>query len=339
MKSNVVLFDNDDREHAEYMQGIISGSKTGWKAKVCIANGQQRNIADKLIRYGKYFVFPFSVFLKRKQYNVIVGWQAFYAINFAFYCRLFKVKKENKVVIQHLIYRPKNGFLGSIYEKYMKYAVNNQYVDIVQTEAEGYIEYIHTSLGVPKNKIKYVPFGVNDFSNWPEADKTIEEKDFVLAIGRSNRDWEYVIEVFKNTNIPLVIICDSLSNNIESDNIKIIHKNGLDTLPYFKNCLCSIIAVKDGNVSSGDTVLCQCLAFGKSTIVVSPCSLEKNYLIDGFNGYIVERNGNTIIDVVKKITDTKEYERLSNNCRKDFNEKYSLFIHASHIGELTKELL
>lgn len=58
-----------------------------------------------VIRYLRYFTFPWKVFLHRKKYDCILGWQQFYAINFAFYCRLFQVRKTNKVVALNFTYK------------------------------------------------------------------------------------------------------------------------------------------------------------------------------------------------------------------------------------------
>ena len=340
-RHNVVLFDNDPQEYREYIAGIKHGSKMKWDAVRLKANEPQTSKWKAVKRYIKYFILPLHVYMDRHNYNIIVGWQSFYAINFAFYCRLFRAKKENKVVIQHCIYKPKNGITGKIYEQYMRFALDNEYVDIIQTEAEGYAQILQDTFSIPKEKIKYVQFGVNDFTKWDIPEKQNSDKDFVLCIGRSNRDWDYIIETLKHTDIPIVIICDILDKSKEKENIKILTDvDNEKSFYYFKNCRCTLTAVKDGDLSSGDTVFCQQLAFGKPAIIVKPCSLTNNYLIEGYNGVSVERNADELIRAIRLMyQDQKYYKELTDNCRKDFEEKYTLFRHGVKIGKLVKKYL
>ena len=341
VKHNVVLFDNDAEEFQEYLAGIRKGSGAKWDAIRLKANEPQTSKLQAVIRYLKYFVLPLHVYNRRDRFNVIVGWQAFYGINFAFYCRLFKSKKENVVIIQHCVYKPKKGIVGKVYEKYMRYALDNKYVDIIQTDAEGYAKIYEECFDIPKEKIKYIQFGVIDFSKWEIPEKQDGERDFVLCIGRSNRDWEYVIDALGNTDIPIVIVCDTADKSKETKNIKILTDIDNDkSLYYFKNCRCTLTAVKDGNLSSGETIFCQQLGFGKPAVIVKPCSLTNNYLIEGYNGVSVERNADELIKAIHRMYQDQEYyDRLSNNCRKDFEAKYTLFRHSEKIGKLVKDYL
>lgn len=338
---NIVMFDNDPKEYKEYLEGIREGTGLEWEPKCFKANNPQTSKFIKLIIYIKYFIFPLKIFLVRKKYNIIIGWQAFYAISFAFFCRLFHVKKQNFVVVQHCIYKAKKGLIGKIYKSFMRFSLNNKYVDIIQTEAEGYIKVLNEELGIDLKKIHYIQFGVNDFTKWEESDIDIPYKNYILCIGRSNRDWEFVIDALSNTKFQVIVICDALKINSDCKNIKIL--NNIDTissLPYIKNCYCMITAVKDGSLSSGDTVFCQQLCFGKPGIIVKPCSLTKNYLKEGYNGVSVERNKEALVSAIEKIySDIGYYNYLSKNCRNDFIEKYTLKTHSKKIGALIVEIM
>ncbi len=340
-RHNVVLFDNDPQEYREYIAGIKHGSKMKWDAVRLKANEPQTSKWKAVKRYIKYFVLPLHVYMVRHNYNIIVGWQSFYATNFAFYCRLFKAKKENKLVIQHCVYKPKIGILGELYKRYMRFALNNEYVDIIQTDAKGYAKVLQDSFNIPKEKIMFAQFGVIDFASWDIPEKSNDFKDYVLCIGRSNRDWDYIIETLKDTDIPVVIICDTADKSKETDNIKILTDiDNEESLFYFKNCKCTLIAVKDGQLSSGETVFCQQLAFGKPAIIVKPCSLINNYLIEGYNGVSVERDADELIRAIRLMyQDQKYYKELTDNCRKDFEEKYTLFRHGEKMGKLVKKYL
>lgn len=120
---NVVLSDSNEKEAAEYMSGLKASTGCDWQLRVFTANRDSGSVIANLRRYAKYFVFPFRIFLERKKYDVIIAWQAFYGIIFAFYCRLFHIKKQNRLVIQHFIYKPKKGFVGRIYRSFLNYCI------------------------------------------------------------------------------------------------------------------------------------------------------------------------------------------------------------------------
>lgn len=59
-----------------------------------------------LIRYLIYFLYPlYFVLFHRKQYDMVIGWQQFYGINVAFWCRLFHLRKKNKLIVNTFIYK------------------------------------------------------------------------------------------------------------------------------------------------------------------------------------------------------------------------------------------
>ena len=85
----------------------------------------------RLRRIINYFLFPLKPFMQRKRLGVLIAWQQFYGIVFAWLCKLFCVKKTVKLVIMTFIYRPKAGVMGKFYEWWVKKAVCSHYVDKV----------------------------------------------------------------------------------------------------------------------------------------------------------------------------------------------------------------
>lgn len=89
-KSNIILADCNSEEIKTFAEGCNMVTKNSkFEIFSSISNGSHKGIIKNLIRYLKYFTFPFQVFLNRKKYNVILGWQQFYAINFAFFVVCF----------------------------------------------------------------------------------------------------------------------------------------------------------------------------------------------------------------------------------------------------------
>ena len=101
MKKNIILADCEKTELETLKKGIeeVTGEKFEIHSKVC--NGK-RNFLYNIYRYLCYIFFPLKFFLKRKNYNLIICWQQFYAIFFAFDCNLSKVNKQNKIMVYYI---------------------------------------------------------------------------------------------------------------------------------------------------------------------------------------------------------------------------------------------
>ena len=77
---NVALFDSNEEEAKDFIKGIKESTGLEWKALVCTSNQGRTHKIGNLIRYIKYFVFPFKIFLRRREYGIIIGWQEFYGL-------------------------------------------------------------------------------------------------------------------------------------------------------------------------------------------------------------------------------------------------------------------
>ena len=61
--------------------------------------------------------------------KTLLCWQQFYGIAIAFFCRLFHLKKRFRLVIMTFIYKPRSGFAGRLFERFVRYAVTSDAVD------------------------------------------------------------------------------------------------------------------------------------------------------------------------------------------------------------------
>ena len=68
-KVNVALFDSTASEAQDFIKGLEESTGLKWQADILTANQGRKNKIYNLIRYLKYFVFPFKIFLNRKKYN------------------------------------------------------------------------------------------------------------------------------------------------------------------------------------------------------------------------------------------------------------------------------
>lgn len=331
-RKNVILADNSLEEMEDYRRGLADASAMAWEVLVCRANQGRRGIWD-LLRYFRYFFFPFRVFLHRRQYENIVAWQAFYGMVFAFWCRVFRVKKRNFLMVKHFTYREKKGVMGRIYFPFLRFIVESGYVDVFTFCSENHLEYCREKFRIPREKLRFEPFGV--------ADMGISEvsEDYVLSLGRSNRDWEFLIRELGDRDFSVKIVCDTLKCGKLPPNIRVYNKIwGEDALAFLRRCRLVVLPILDEKVAAGDTVLLQAMAMGKPVVAVKESGAWKEYIENGVNGFVVPKNGEILRETVGKLWEDRElYGEICQNSREVFVRNYSLYGYGCRMGRLFKE--
>ena len=290
-------------------------------------------------RYMSYFLYPIIIFFTRKKYKIIIGWQQFFALIFVFYCELFKVKKKNFCVALNYTYKEKNGLIGFVYECFMKKCLNSRYLDYVHIPSYNYVKYCKEVLGADENKFIVAPFGVQDRYEQFKNSK-VNYENYVLSIGRSNRDFKFLIEAWREINYPLLIICDTLKIDEKlPSHIKILN-NVLseNQFPYLMNSDFIIIPILDGAICSGDTVLLTGMSFCKTMIVTKPSTLQEMYINDGIDGIAIEKDIIVFREKIFHLLNNKELlTEIGENARSKYLQKYSIYTMGKAIGEILKQ--
>ena len=110
-KENVILIDFPKIKNWEFKKSLNEITNLNWEEIEVVSNQGRKNWLDNVVRYFKYFAFPFRIFMHRKKYKNIIAWQQFYGLLYAFYCRLFHVQKCNSLIIMTFIYKEKKGLI------------------------------------------------------------------------------------------------------------------------------------------------------------------------------------------------------------------------------------
>lgn len=335
---NIILFDTKN-DVEDFINGVSAETKADWQALYSISNKKRKNKLYNLVRYFKYFWFPFRVFLHRKKIKNLIGWQAFYGFVFAFYCSLFHVKKTFTITIKNFTYKPKKGFFSKLYEWFIRKTVSSGYVDTFIVTSPDYGLFCSNVLNAPPHLFKGLKFAVSDSAS-NTFEKT-EYSDYVLSIGRSNRDWEFAIKAFSKSSRQLIIICDAfrtIPNDLPS-NITILNNvSPADSLRYIYSSSFVFIPILDGRIASGETVLATAMCFSKPVIITKPSTLAEFYVEDGFNGYSIEKKESVLLEKVELLFNNKQLlDSLSANSRKSYEKSFSLFEYGKSVGRIILE--
>ena len=336
MKENLILVDFVPETNWKFKNDLEK--RTGVNYKVIIED--THNLQGKLSgirRYISYFIVPLKYMMKRNQIECIVAWQQFYGLIFAFWMRLFHVKKRNKLIVMTFIYKKRKGILGKIYFAFMKYIVCSAYVDVFQCFSEHECEMYSEIFDVPKNK--FVSCGLTIEDEYDAFKKYIKQGDYYLAAGRSNRDYQYLCDEFKNiVHEKVIVLCDKykIENKPESVEFKeSIYGNTYKE--YLAASKAAIIPLKKEGISAGQLAIIQAMMFGKP-VIVTETETTLEYVKDGYNAIVIKNKTKDIVNAIKMLDDQIYYSQMSANARTTFEENFTGKELAFAIGDIVNSL-
>lgn len=326
----ILFTDSDKEEIRTFSEGIESLADNNCTIYVARSDYGQKNKFINLLRYIKYFFAPFIFFTKRYKCDILLGWQQFYALNLVFFCRLFHTKKRYKIVALNFTYKRKKGLLGTIYHKYMKYCINNDYLDLMHVPSFNYVENCCKELNISPQKFIVRGFGVPDFfEKWIHT--KVDCSNYSLSIGRSNRDFDFLLTAWnkiETDNHQLIIISDTYKPKQKLPN-NVILKNdiiGEEQFPWIANAELVIIPIKDGTICSGDTVLLNSMMLKKTTVVTTPSTLQEMYIQNGYNGIAIEKDPVVFSRQVSELLiNNEKREKIGKQARESFLKNFSRF--------------
>ena len=313
----------------EFKKGVQETSKEKFVTYALNANGAIKSKIKNMFRYLKYFIFPLKIFLHRSKIKRIIAWQQFYGIIYAFYCNLFKVKKTNQLTIMTFIYKPKNK-LKNIYYKFIKFSIDNKYVDNIICYSKKECEYYSNLFGIESEKFKFCELGISKI----ETKVKYDEKDYIISPGRSNRDYEALIKALDGEKYKVKIICDNFKHK-NTSNIEVYNDvMGEKYLAMLQNAFCVVIPLKDKNISSGQLVVLHAMQL-KKPIIVTENEAINSYIKDSYNGFIVKKNKKELIKKIELLyKDKDKYNEIVENAYKEYKEKYSLETLGKKVGKI-----
>lgn len=340
MKKNVILADCAAEEVADLAEELDFGGQ-GTIVESYIANGKRTGIVSELRRYGTYFAVGFQCFCRRREYNVIVGWQQFYALIFCFFCNVFRVKKENTVIVLNFTYREKRGIFAGVYRWFAGKCLSEAYCDYLHVLSESYADRVSREFSFPRDRILVTPFGVHDaFEEYggvrpPEG---MEKEGYALAIGRSNRDYDFLIRAWKGILYPLVILSDTYTGKVEGENVT--HRTdvaGADAYPWIANCALLILPIEDEAVCAGDTVLLTAMSLQRRILVTAPSALAEMYIAHGENAVLAPKEITAFQKIVGEILYSGRYADLGARARESYLKNFSLRSMGKNLSAALKE--
>lgn len=319
-KKRLILVGNTVDEDWEFRRGVEKATGTPWDVKVCVIN--QYNGLKKYTRYLMYLLGPFMLFLQRNRYSHIISWEQFLGLVTVFFMRLFRVKKAPKMTIMALIYKPKKGLVGRVFEWFVRFAVTSDYVHKIIVYSQSEVDYYTEYFGVSRSKFATELLGVADRPDL-RSEPQAERKPYYVAAGRSNRDYDFLRSAWPKDEKELLIICD-VEKNEDSGNIRYLKNcHGDEYLRLLAGARAALVPLKSEKFSSGQLVFLQAAMLGKP-VITTPNDTVPDYVDDGQTGMIIRKTPESLADALHRLDDPAEYQRMCRNARRAFETRFSL---------------
>ena len=332
-KQNIVLIDSSEEEGRDFIKGLEETTKKKWTLIVENSN-DRRTKRLEIKRYLKYFWIPFRTFLKRNSYGDIIAWQQFYGIMFAFYCRLFHVKKKNKLVIMSFIYKEKQGLAGGLYQWMIHYAVTSKYVDLFTSVASIQCDKFSRKFDVPQDRFQFIPWGITDLR--PRYGELIREnvQPYFFCAGRSNRDWNIVFDAFGNSDIPCKFVYSDASYKERYKNVEV--RSNVPDREYFDllvNSYCVVISIDNCDLAGGEITTIHAMQFGKPVILIQD-NPNNDYVFRGITGFVVPKDRTMVIEVAENLlNDQNLHDQMTANARKYYEKHFTILSVGKELGK------
>ena len=341
-RQNVILTDGDPAEIEDFRRGLEDAVGAPFVIRGIVCNRGARRWWRELWRYGMYFWVPFLTFLRRRRYGIVVGWQQFFAVLFCWYAEIFHARKKSVVAVKHLIYHPKKGLAGRLYHRMMSRVVRGTHMDLAAISSEQHIRFIETELGMPAGRALSLPFGVPDIAADYASSSVPEGRGFALAIGRSNRDFDWLVREWRQlpSARPLVIISDQWepAEPLPSGVTLLRTVTNEKQFPYFANCSLVILPLLDGTFASGDTVVLNAMVFSKPVIVSSPSTAADLYVRDSQNGLAVDKTPGNLAARIAAVPQ-EDWIRMGQAGRLLYEQNFTRYALGFRMGERLNSIL
>lgn len=317
-KKCLVVADCDENETYDFVKAINDSGIFACDCENHVCNGE-RSFSYNVKRIFNYFAIGLKSVFARNKYGIIIFWQQFYGIFYCFFCNLFFIKNTRKAIIMTFIYKEKKGFIGKIYFRFLRFALKNHNYKFLTVSSSSEIVKYSKIFGIDSNSIKFLPWSRNADSEISNLTKG----DFLISIGRSNRDFKFIESSLADFPMETFVFSD-IEKKRDNGNV---HFTGTvkDANAALAKSFCVVISTNDPTVSAGQTLLITAMSLKKPIIVTKCEALTDDYIINGVNGIIIDKNKESLITAINFLKIGTNYNLISEGGYKARKDNYTIY--------------
>jgi glycosyltransferase involved in cell wall biosynthesis len=235
-------------------------------------------------------------------------------LSVAFWQSLLRMTKPRHVVLQFIMREREATFRSNLKYGFMRFLFSSVNRVIVSSSAEA--EYYTRAFNWPRAKARFVPLHTDpDLVDC----KSGREGDYILAAGRTFRDYETLVSAVSATGYRAIIVGGSgtRSRYGKHKNIEILENiPQSDLRELMLNARVVVVPLEDRKISSGQSVILEAMGIGKAVIATSTAGTV-DYIEHMVNGILVPPGDVTSMQCALETMDSQALRaRLGNEARK-----------------------
>lgn len=268
-----------------------------------------------------------------KRYDAVIAWQQFFGIYMGAIMRFLHLGIKCPIIVMTFIYKPRTGFKGKLYQRFVKYALSAKQVKRVTVYSQSEVNHYSQLLGLPQERFTALHLGIDD------TPVETTKGNFIFSTGRSLRDYDFLCNASPE-NFPVVIAADNYYPKIDKKHITVLRDCFGDAMLHrMAECFCVVVPLKDTETSSGQLVILQAMMLGKP-VIVTENKTARFYLEDNQTGFIIDKTPTALHNVLKVLSENpKIYTGISQNARNEFTKKFTTYRLGKEVSSLIDDIL
>jgi glycosyltransferase involved in cell wall biosynthesis len=245
------------------------------------------------------------------------------------------LQRRPRHVILQFIMREKTGSLASrLKYAFMKWCFSSVYLCVCSARRE--CDYYARVFGWPAGKLGYVPLHTDPgFLSRARA----PQEGFVLAAGRTLRDYPTLLEAFRGMDIPLKIVASpaNIGGAAIPANVTVAYDRPIaELIDLISRSMIVVVPLEERQISIGQSVVLEAMTMGKA-VIVTEVNGTVDYIDHMRTGILVPpRDPQAIRDAVERLAaDPALRQRLGEAALREIHQRFL----PSHYAEGVSDLL
>lgn len=257
--------------------------------------------------------------------------------------RILLLRKKTEIVWLGFIFTTRrNAWINWLRGIYFGFIFS--FVDKVICHSSLEVKRYTSLFGNSRAKFKYIPYGLQIFGREKRLSAAAAvpgNRPFILAAGRSGRDYGTLFEAVEPLEIDLHVVCDSenaLAGLKIPPNVSVLRKcYGSAYVNELNNSLFVVIPLGVNDISAGQMVLIQAMAFAKPTIVTRTETIEEYVSNEVQSLLVTQGNVTELRSSIRRLIDDHELAgRLATTAVATFEERFCM---KAFVGNLVSCLM
>lgn len=271
-----------------------------------------------------------SLILSKPYPDTVVVSSSIEALIFGFFRMLLLRRTPDIVWLGFIFTSRKSKLINRIRSTYIRFifSIIDKVICHSSLEVERYTKLFKNS----RAKFVYIPYGLHlagRETKMAQGEVMSENRPYILAAGRSGRDYATLFEAIESIPIDLHVVCDSesaLAGLHIPANVTLLRAcYGGKYVAELRNSLFVVIPLAVNNISAGQMVLIQAMALGKPTIITRTSSVEE-YVSDREQSLLVTQGSVAELraSILELLNNSKLTEYLGSNALASFEKNYCM---------------